>query len=72
MFLKNRNVVSKIKRSKVTDYAALKREGFFYIRHKYRILLNELMKAIKYEASRAFYRDLFLCSILILANIFNE
>ena len=24
------------------------------------ILLNELMKAIKYEASRAFYRDLFL------------
>ena len=25
VFLKNRNIISKIKRSKVTDYAALKR-----------------------------------------------
>ena len=26
MFLKNRNIISKIRRSKVTDYAALKRQ----------------------------------------------
>ena len=30
MFLKNRNIRSKIKRSKVTDYAVLRR-GFLYV-----------------------------------------
>ena len=31
MFLKNRNISSKIKRSKVTDYAALSVKILFYI-----------------------------------------
>ena len=31
VFLKNRNFTSKIKRSKVTDYAALNREGSSWV-----------------------------------------
>ena len=31
MFLKNRNIISKMKRSKVTDYAALNSIAIFYI-----------------------------------------
>ena len=30
MFLKNRNIISKIKRSKVTDYAALREVEFLF------------------------------------------
>ena len=31
VFLKNRNIISKIKRSKVTDYAALNRDGSSWV-----------------------------------------
>ena len=31
VFLKNRNISSKIKRSKVTDYAALKQDTYSFI-----------------------------------------
>ena len=34
MFLKNRNISSKIKRSKVTDYAALRFSLFYNVRNK--------------------------------------
>ena len=36
VFLKNRNIISKIKRSKVTDYAALKYDnGIVYMAYHY-------------------------------------
>ena len=34
VFLKNRYIISKIKRSKVTDFAALKQEDFFLYKQK--------------------------------------
>ena len=40
MFLKNRNISSKIKRSKVTDYAALNR-GSYMSAHVFLNLSNE-------------------------------
>ena len=37
VFLNNRNFISKIKRSKVTDYAALIRVGFAVYTHPFRL-----------------------------------
>ena len=59
MFLKNRNIISKIKRSKVTDYAALRG-------HRLKFLCFGVYMTMKVILTKKTLQTLMKCSIMLL------
>ena len=66
MFLKNRNNISKMKRSKVTDYAALKEELLYGSSHIDEVFFNNRVNRVgsfllAQQRSNFRFRFIFIC-----------